>query len=168
MIGLKTTLVTFLMGALLSGGIAWQYQENKYKALMAKDVSVRTAELAKVTETVIKQERVNSELTQKLESNSLVAQQRIAELLAANRRAVATSGLYLPGSCKAPAGTSTAAPGKLITETTVCRLSDEVAEQLLTEAARADSAAEYAGVCYDFTQQINRQRERMIMEQTHE
>ena len=168
MIGLKTALVTFLMGALLSGGIAWQYQENKYKALMAKDVSVRTAELAKVTETVIKQERINSELTQKLESNSLVAQQRIAELLAANRRAVAANGLYLAGSCKAPAGTPATASGSVVAEASSCRLSDEVAEQLLTEAARADSAAEYAGVCYDFTQQINRQRERLILEQTHE
>lgn len=165
MLELKTAIVTFLLGTLLSGTAVWNYQKNKYNALIAKDVSVRTTELAKVTETVIKQERINSELTQKLESNSLVAQQRIAELLAANRRTVAANGLYLPGSCKTFTGTPATASSSAPAEANSCRLSDEIAEQLLTEAARADSAAEYAGVCYGYVQEVMKQRERMVKEQ---
>lgn len=173
---IKTTLIALAIGlvlGLLSGGyVAWRIQGVRISAMEAseaKRISAQKDELQKATEKVLEKERINSELTQQMESRNVAAQQRIASLLADNRSLVSRlGGLSLPGRCEAKAGTPATASGSTTAEANVCRLSDEVAEQLLTEAARADGAAEYANACYEFTRQINRQRERMIMEQTHE
>lgn len=169
----KTTLIALavgcILGLFLGGYAAWKIQGLHISSLQAAEirrVSGMKDELQKATEKVLKQERINSELTQQMESRNVAAQQRIASLLADNRSLVSRlGGLYLTGHCEAKAGTTATAPGSITAEANVCRLSDEVAEQLLTEAARADGAAEYASVCYGYVQEVMKQRARMIKEQ---
>ena len=118
--------------------------------------------LKEATDRAIAAERKNQELARTLEVNHAQNRQQLDQALADNRRlARDIGGLRDPGARADGCGTvPTTAPGTglAVRPAPTGRLSDEAAEFLLEFARDADRAAEYAGLCYGWINEIDRQK----------
>lgn len=161
LLDLKNMLIAgaagLLLGAIISGIATQNYVDNKWNALVALQKEAAARILQDETEKVLKTERINNELNNRLEVTHAEAQDTIDRTLADNRRlAQQLGGLRDPGrrqSCsRAPAGNNPAAnPAASAAES---RLSAEANEFLLTLAADADRAAEYALTCHAWAKEM--------------
>lgn len=161
LLDLKNMLIAgaagLLLGAILSGVATHSYVDNQWKALVAVQKEAAARILQEETEKVLKTERINNELNNRLEVTHAEAQDTIDRTLADNRRlAQQLGGLRDPGRRQSCGGASagnhrTANPPAPAAES---RLSAEANEFLLTLAADADRAAEYALTCHAWAKEI--------------
>jgi hypothetical protein len=147
-------MIAFVLG-LTVGAVTqnWRWNASTEKLKVAA-----AAKLIEATNSVIKVERRNTMITEQLEKTNVEAVQKVGSALAANRRLVRElGGLRDPGGrpgCTGPDPGASATPSGLTDATPSARLSREAEEFLLTEAARADLAAEYAKTCHEYAMKM--------------
>lgn len=173
-LSIKTMGIAFLAGMLIgigSGGYgAWKFQGMRIESMQAaeiKRVSGLKDELQKITETLIKQERENNDITLKLDKTATDAILRRSEDSATISRLLRSANSLRAGaiSCEAKTGTPTSASSTTPDTAPVGRFSAEFQEYSADTLKRADEAADYANACYGYATEVMRQRERMKKDQ---
>ncbi len=156
---LKVTVV--LASALLGAVIAWDVQDMRWTAATEQLKAEASAKLATATQAARSAERRNTLITEQLERTHAEATQKVQTTLADNRRLVRElGGMRDPGrrvSSADPAPGPATASGCPPTQTPDCRFSATLEDFLLSEAARADEAASYAGTCHEYAVKVSKQ-----------
>ncbi|MBV5305550.1 MAG: hypothetical protein J0652_02530 [Desulfobulbaceae bacterium] len=161
MIDIKNILIALVAGlvtgSLASGILIYRYEENRWQATISAQKIEAAAVLQEETEKVLAAERRNTELNTTIEVSHVAAQNRIDQTLDDNRRlARKLGGMRDPG--RRPGGGCTEAGTHPSSDAAAAapesRLSGEAEEFLLTLAADADRAAEYAIACHQWATTI--------------
>ena len=160
---LYTAIFSFLLGAFLAGSGAWLYQDNKFTTKIERTANESAQKLAEAQTSLVKQERANNEAIETLNRrNAVQVAERDATIRSLRNRISASGGLYVAGSCKEAAGASATTTNSVTTEATTCRIDESVTERLIAEESKAMILNDYANVCYEYVQEIGKQRERMM------
>lgn len=161
---IKTTAIaagiSFALGGLAAWWVTADYKEAKYTAVIAKMKQDAAEALAGAQAMAAQIERENAKLAQEIEVSNAKYKQELAKLSRDNRRLVAERGLYDRGTAQSdcPVSGNTATPSQPARPSTGARLSAELTEFLLRQSERADEAASYAKTCYEWVQQLEKQR----------
>lgn len=148
---------SFSIGAFSSWWLTADYKEAKYTAAISQMKLEAASALHDATLKAMEVAQENSRLANELEVVNAQHRKKLDETLADNRRLVSElGGLYdgnaaasncpLPSGANAPSNPPAAAPG--------AKLSNQLAELLLSESRRADEAAAYARTCYEWVKKI--------------
>lgn len=161
MIPLPHFVIALLAMFIVAGGggvyTGSHFEKIKYEGIIAQMRVDAAAALDAAKQKALDKERENNAIAQQLEIQHNEHQKTIDAATAENQRLVTElGGLYDRGApasdCPGPAPAGTArvapepAPGR--------KLSNDLTQLLLSEARRADEAAEYANTCYQWVQQI--------------
>lgn len=159
-------IIACVASAVISGAVVWEYQDNKFTAQIERTAKESEQELTKVQKEIIKQERNNHDVIEKLnrEYSASVAK-RDSVIGALQRRIAAAGGLYVSGSCPKATGTPITTSNSAPAEAGECRLSESVANAVVEEQRKGLALNEYAEACYAYTQEINKQRERITKDE---
>lgn len=145
-------IVAFVLGASLSGGLVWKYEENRWGAAAAKQEKEAAKQLALETEKVRQADLRYGSFKTQVEKDDGIKKAQVESLLRDNRRlARELGGLRDPGRRPRSDGTVPSTQGtasQCASGTAEGRLSDEASEFLLEFAAEADRAATYAQTCH--------------------
>ena len=153
-IALLSVFIVAGAGGAYSGS---HYEKVKYEGIIAQMKVDAAAALDAAKQKALDKERENNAIAQQLEVQHNEHQKAIDAATAENQRLVTElGGLYDRGApasdCPGPAPAGTArvapepAPGR--------KLSNDLTQLLLSEARRADEAAEYANTCYRWIQEL--------------
>ncbi len=148
---------SFSIGAFSSWWITADYKEAKYTAAISemKIEAANALNAATVKAMEIAQE--NSRLANELEVVNAQHRKKLDDTLADNRRLAAElGGLYdrnaAASNCPMPSASN--APSNAAIATAGAKLSNQLAELLLSESRRADEAAAYARTCYEWVKKL--------------
>lgn len=166
MFNLQSTIIAAVVLAASSAlGIWWMtsdYYQARFDAAQTRQAVETARVLQERTDEILRLQKMNQDLATTLEVNHAQNRQKLDQALSDNRRLARELGglrdpYSLSAGCRAlpsPAGATANADGQAATG----RLSDQASEFLLEFARDADRAAEYAGLCYQWIQEIDKQK----------
>jgi hypothetical protein len=144
-------LIAFLVGIGCGAAPMGLYKDATWGAAVEHQKADASRQLADAALKVLERERQNTVLSNQIEEASNAAQKQIQNTLADNRKLAAQlGGLRDPGRrtrSRCPVFANPAATGSAQDSAATGELSAEAQEFLLTFAADADNAAEYANTC---------------------
>lgn len=148
---------SFSIGAFSSWWITADYKEAKYTAAISQMKIDAASALHDATVKAMEVAQENSRLANELEVVNAQHRKKLDETLADNRKLAAElGGLYdrnsTTGSCPMPPASN--ATSNAAIATTGAKLSNQLAELLLSESRRADEAAAYARTCYEWVKKL--------------
>lgn len=148
---------SFSIGALSSWWLTADYKEAKYTAAISQMKLEAASALHDATLKAMEVAQENSRLANELEVVNAQHRKKLDETLADNRRLVSElGGLYdgnaATSNCPLPSGAN--APSNPPATASGAKLSNQLAELLLSESRRADEAAAYARTCYEWVKKI--------------
>jgi hypothetical protein len=164
MLNLKTTALTagisFIIGATSAWWITADYKNAKYEATLSKIRFDAEKALNLALNKALEIERKHNQLAEEIEVQNAKHREELDAIGRDNERLVAERGLYDRGTpqdnCPVPASADpTTQPANPPTGT---RLSKELEQFLLRETRRADQAASYAKTCYEWIQELRKDK----------
>lgn len=151
-------VASLALGATSSWWLTAEYKDNKWIAKVEAQKVEAARQLQEATEKVIELERQRNQIATKLEIQNAAKQTELDKALSDNRRlANQLGGLRDPGrrqSCPTALPNATNSTQQPADSSSDARLSAEATEFLLEFAREADRAAQYAGTCYQWLQQV--------------
>lgn len=151
-------VASLALGATSSWWLTAEYKDNKWIAKVEAQKVEAARQLQEATEKVIELERQRNQIATKLEIQNAAKQTELDKALSDNRRlATQLGGLRDPGrrqSCPTALPNATNSTQQPADSSSDARLSAEATEFLLEFAREADRAAQYAGTCYQWLQQV--------------
>lgn len=158
---LKTSVIiagtSLAIGAFSAWYLTADYKEAKYTAVIAEmQINAQNA-LLEAQKSAIQKERENNRLAQELEVQNAKHRQELAKLEDELRGYVnELGGLYdRYATCSsASVSPNTGATTQPTSPAPGCKLSKQLEGLLLSESKRADEAAAYAKVCYDWVKKL--------------
>lgn len=165
MLGIKYIIIAalagLLLGALGGGAFVHHYDDLGFQVKIDNQKQLAADELLTATNRAKAAEDQLTRATHQIEVEHDATVAKNIENLELNRRLVAARGLRDPGRRASGAGpvpvaTSGVDPGVPGPAPADGRLSDEAAQFLLGESARADDAATYAADCREWSQQVKK------------
>lgn len=151
-------VASLALGATSSWWLTAEYKDNKWIAKVEAQKVEAARQLQEATEKVIELERQRNQIATKLEIQNAAKQTELDKALSDNRRlANQLGGLRDPGrrqSCPTALPNATNSTQQPVDASSDARLSAEATEFLLEFAREADRAAQYAGTCYQWLQQV--------------
>ena len=148
---------SFSIGAFSSWWITADYKEAKYTAAISEMRIDAANAVTAATVRAMEVAQENTRLANELEVINAQHRKKLDETLADNRRLTAElGGLYdsnaAASNCPMPSATNAAS--KPSAAPTGAKLSNQLAELLLSESRRADEAAAYARTCYEWVKKL--------------
>ncbi len=161
---LRTTLIALAIGFALGALPAWhftaKYKDASWTASIEKQKVEAAKQLKDATDRALAAERLQNDLSTKLEILHVETNKKLNGVLSDNRKLSAElGGLRDPGrrsSCTNTVSSNSSAPSNPKDTTSDSRLSDEASNFLLEFARDADSAAEYAKTCHDWAEELGK------------